>query len=176
MIRITFAAATAVACLVFTLPASAQGAKTANDTPGTPPAMANGMSGNSMSGNAMTADAMPTTCQGMMDKAHPMMDSMSDGHKKMMATKHMGMANTAMSAGKEKTCMSQMNMAMHDMGKNPSTMTPTHTADSMASGSHAMPDNKQHHMSDRTMPSHSPNCSDEALAKMPPEHRAACGK
>jgi hypothetical protein len=110
MIRITFAAATAVACLVFALPASAHEAKTANHTPGTPPAMADGMSGNSMS-----AHAMPTTCQGMMDKAHPMMDSMSDGNKKMMAMKHMGMANTAMSAGKEKTCMSHMKMAMHNM-------------------------------------------------------------
>jgi hypothetical protein len=115
MFRITFAAATAVVCLVFTLPASAQGAKTANGTPGTSPPMANGMSGNSMSGNAMTADAMPNSCQGMMDKAHPMMDSMSDGHKKKMAMKQMGMANTAMSDGKEKTCMSHMKMAMHDM-------------------------------------------------------------
>jgi hypothetical protein len=104
------AAATAVACLAFALPASAQGAKTANDTPGTSPIMANGMSGNSMS-----ADAMPTTCQGMMDKAHPMMDSMADGNKKTMAMKQMGMATTAMSAGKEKTCMSHMKMAMHDM-------------------------------------------------------------
>jgi hypothetical protein len=174
MIRITFA--TAIACLAFALPASAQGAKIANDTPGTPPAMANGMSGHSMSGKAMSAGAMPTTCQGMMDKAHPMMDSMSDGHKKMMAMKQMGMANTAMSGGKEKTCMSHMKMAMHDMGEKTSANAPTHTADSMASGSHAMPDNKQHHMSDRTMPSRSPNCSEEALAKMPPEHRAACGK
>jgi hypothetical protein len=125
MIRIIFAAATAAACLVFALPASAQGAKPANDTPGNPPAMANGMSGNSMSGksmpshsmsgNAMSADAMPTNCQGMMDKAHPMMDSMSDGHKKMMAMKQMGMANTAMSGNKEKTCMKHMKMAMHDM-------------------------------------------------------------
>jgi hypothetical protein len=171
MIRISFAAATAVACLVFALPASAQGAKAANDAPGTPPAMANGMSG-----HVMSAEAMPNTCQGMMDKAHPMMDSMSDGNKKAMAMKYMGMANTAMSAGKEKTCMSHMKMAMHDMGETPSAMPATHTADSMASGSHAMPDNKQHHMSDRTMPSHSPNCSDEALAKMPPDHRAACGK
>jgi hypothetical protein len=58
----------------------------------------------------------------------------------------------------------------------PSATAPTHTADSMTSGSHAMPDNKQHHLSDRTMPSHSSKCSDDALAKMPQEHRAACGK
>ncbi len=125
MTRITFAAATAVACLVFALPALAQGAKTANDTPGTPPAMANGtsgksmsgnsMAGSSMSGNSMSAHTMPTTCQGMMDKAHPMMDSMSDGSKKKMAMKHMDMANTAMAAGKEKTCMSHMKLAMHGM-------------------------------------------------------------
>ncbi|MEP6604867.1 MAG: hypothetical protein ABJA60_01975, partial [Nitrosospira sp.] len=102
--------------------------------------------------------------------------SMSDGNKKAMAMKHMGMANTAMSAGKEKTCMSHMKVAMQEMGQTSSAMSPTHTADSMASGSHAMPDNKQHHMSDRTMPSHSPNCSDEALAKMPADHRVACGK
>jgi hypothetical protein len=120
MFRITFAAATAGACLVLALPASAQGAKTAKDTRGTRPAIADGMSGkstssHSMSGNAMSADAMPTMCQGMMDKAHPMIDSMSDGHKKMMAMKQMGMANTAMSSNKEKTCMKHMKMAMHDM-------------------------------------------------------------
>jgi hypothetical protein len=125
MTRITFTAATAVACLVFASQAFAQGAKTANDTPGTPPAMANGMqgksmsgnsmAGNSMSGNSMSAHAMPATCQGMMDKAHPMMDSMSDGNNKKMAMKHMGMATTAMSAGKEKTCMKHMKMAMHSM-------------------------------------------------------------
>jgi hypothetical protein len=116
MIRITFAAAIAAACLAFASPASAQMAgggmagKSSNGTPGTPPAM-----GNAMAHNSMSADAMPTTCQGMMDKAHPMMDSMSDGKKKTMAMKHMDMANTAMSAGKEKTCMSHMKMAMHGM-------------------------------------------------------------
>lgn len=52
----------------------------------------------------------------------------------------------------------------------------THSTDSMTSGSHAMAGQKQMHMSDKVMPSSSPKCSDEALAKMPPEHRAACGK
>ena len=52
----------------------------------------------------------------------------------------------------------------------------THTADSMTSGSHAMPAQKQQHMSDKVMPGHNPKCSNEALAKMPAEHRAACGK
>jgi hypothetical protein len=116
MIRTTLAVAITAACLVFALPASAQmagggmGGKSANGTAGTPPAMANGMSN-----NATSADAMPTTCKGMMDKAHPMMASMSDGSKKTMAMKQMDMANTAMSGNKEKTCMKHMKIAMHDM-------------------------------------------------------------
>ena len=52
----------------------------------------------------------------------------------------------------------------------------THSADSMATGSHAMPGQKHMHMSDRVMPSKSKDCTDEALAKMPADHRAACGK
>lgn len=54
--------------------------------------------------------------------------------------------------------------------------TATHSVESMTSGSHAMPAQKQMHMSDKIMPSNNPKCSDEALAKMPAEHRAACGK
>jgi hypothetical protein len=54
--------------------------------------------------------------------------------------------------------------------------TSSHTQESMVAGSHMMPAQKQHHMSDRVMPSRSHNCTDEALSKMPPEHRAACRK
>lgn len=56
------------------------------------------------------------------------------------------------------------------------TTAPTHSMDSMMAGSHAMAGDKHHHMSDRMMPSHSRHCTEEALAKMPAEHRAACGK
>jgi hypothetical protein len=56
------------------------------------------------------------------------------------------------------------------------TETPGHTMDHMTAGMHTMPGNKQSHMSNKAAPRHTPNCSDEALAKMPPEHRAACGK
>jgi hypothetical protein len=52
----------------------------------------------------------------------------------------------------------------------------THTADSMTSGTHTMAAQKQMHMSNKVMSSHNPNCSEEALAKMPADHRAACGK
>jgi hypothetical protein len=52
----------------------------------------------------------------------------------------------------------------------------THSQESMTAGSHAMAGQKQHHMSDRVMPSQSRHCTEEALAKMPPDHRAACGK
>ena len=52
----------------------------------------------------------------------------------------------------------------------------SHTKDSMTAGSHNMAGQKQNHMSDRVMPSQSRNCTEEALAKMPPDHRAACGK
>jgi hypothetical protein len=62
--------------------------------------------------NGMKGGDMPATCQGMMDKASPMMDSMSDGNKKMMAMKQMDMAKTSMAAGKEKTCMMHMHKAM----------------------------------------------------------------
>ena len=61
----------------------------------------------------------------------------------------------------------------------PSAGTPqpaTHSTDSMTAGSHAMPAQKHMHMSDRVMPSKSKDCTDEALAKMPADHKAACGK
>jgi hypothetical protein len=51
-----------------------------------------------------------------------------------------------------------------------------HTKEHMASGMHTMPENKQMHMTNKAMPSRNPNCSEAALAKMPAEHRAACGK
>jgi hypothetical protein len=43
----------------------------------------------------------------------------------------------------------------------------------MLGGTHAMP-NKGGVMSTQAMPSASIDCSAEALAKMPPEHRQAC--
>ena len=54
--------------------------------------------------------------------------------------------------------------------------TATHSKESMAAGSHVMPAQKHMHMSDRVMPSKSKDCTEEALAKMPADHRAACGK
>ena len=50
-----------------------------------------------------------------------------------------------------------------------------HTDATMLSGSHAMPP-KGGYMSDRSMPAWSADCTKEALATMPPEHRAACEK
>jgi len=52
----------------------------------------------------------------------------------------------------------------------------THSANSMASGHHMMPPNKQDQMANKAMPSMNPKCSDAALAKMPADHRAACQK
>ena len=43
----------------------------------------------------------------------------------------------------------------------------------MLGGTHTMP-NKGGLMSNQAMPSGSIDCSPEALAKMPPEHRQAC--
>ena len=52
---------------------------------------------------------------------------------------------------------------------------PQHGAgSSMVSGTHNMPGPKAGTMSNQAMPSMSPNCSPEALATMPPEHRSAC--
>ncbi len=62
--------------------------------------------------NSKMSGDMPTTCQGMMDKEMPMMNSMADGNKKMMAMKEMDMAKTAMASGKEKTCMTHMKKSM----------------------------------------------------------------
>ena len=54
--------------------------------------------------------------------------------------------------------------------------TATHSADSMTSGHHMMPASKQDQMANKSMSSMNPKCSDEALAKMPADHRAACHK
>lgn len=52
-----------------------------------------------------------------------------------------------------------------------------HTEDQMQAGTHNMPPNpKINTMSNKAMPEANPNCTPEALASMPPEHRAACGK
>lgn len=56
------------------------------------------------------------------------------------------------------------------------TRSTEHTKEHMTAGAHTMPENKQMHMSNKAMPSRNPRCSAEALAKMPAEHRAACGK
>ena len=48
-----------------------------------------------------------------------------------------------------------------------------HQENQMLGGTHEMP-NKGGLMSNEAMPSASIDCSPEALAKMPPEHRAAC--
>lgn len=71
-----------------------------------------------------------------------------------------------------------MTVVSANAADTPAQPTPpaTHSADSMTSGSHAMPAQKQMHMSDHVMPSKSKKCSDEELAKMPADHRAACGK
>lgn len=52
-----------------------------------------------------------------------------------------------------------------------------HTDDTMLSGSHVMytpMSTPQRSMPDRLMPSRSRDCTEEALATMPPEHRQAC--
>ncbi len=51
-----------------------------------------------------------------------------------------------------------------------------HTQASMATGTHVMPGPKGGVMPDRSMPSHSADCTEAALATMPAEHRAACEK
>lgn len=47
-----------------------------------------------------------------------------------------------------------------------------HSEADMLSGSHVM--GSKNMMSDQAMPSHSMNCTPEALANMPPEHRRMC--
>ena len=48
-----------------------------------------------------------------------------------------------------------------------------HSGDTMLGGTHEMP-NKAGVMSNQAMPSASIDCSPQALANMPPEHRQAC--
>jgi hypothetical protein len=52
--------------------------------------------------------------------------------------------------------------------------TQPHTQASMTEGAHVMGPKSM--MGDAAMPSHSLNCTPEALASMPPEHRQACEK
>ena len=52
--------------------------------------------------------------------------------------------------------------------------TGPHTDASMLSGNHVMPGPKGGVMGDRAMPSRSADCTEAALASMPPEHRQAC--
>ena len=60
--------------------------------------------------------------------------------------------------------------------KDATATTSTHSAESMTSGHHMMPASKHDQMSNKTMSGMNPKCADAALAKMPPEHRAACHK
>ena len=49
--------------------------------------------------------------------------------------------------------------------------TADHSTEHMTQGMHMM--SKQNHMSNKAMPARSPNCTEEAIAKMPADHRAA---
>lgn len=51
-----------------------------------------------------------------------------------------------------------------------------HTDDTMLSGTHTMPGPKAGTMANEQMPMRSPDCSPEALATMPPEHRQMCSQ
>jgi hypothetical protein len=52
---------------------------------------------------------------------------------------------------------------------------PSHPDDQMLRGTHTMQGTtKPGTMSNKAMPLRSPDCSPEAAAKMPPEHRKAC--
>jgi hypothetical protein len=66
--------------------------------------------------------------------------------------------------------------AAEPAAKDAAPATSTHTAASMMTGHHRMPANKHDHMSNTAMQALNPKCSDEALAKMPADHRAACNK
>jgi hypothetical protein len=96
-----FAAAATFLVTTLSVPAFAQTGSANSDS------MANGSAMSS-------ASAMPATCQGMMDKAQGMAMPTDTG-KKAMAMKEMDMAKAAMAKNQEKTCMTHMKMAMHDM-------------------------------------------------------------
>jgi hypothetical protein len=51
-----------------------------------------------------------------------------------------------------------------------------HTDATMLSGTHTMPGPKAGTMANDQMPMRSPDCSPEALAAMPPEHRQMCAQ
>jgi hypothetical protein len=81
------------------------------------------------------------------------------------------LAGAAVLAG----CLSA-SAAETDSKTNSTTDNSEHKAEHMTTGMHTMSGNKQMHMSNKAAPLHTSHCSDEALAKMPAEHRAACGK
>jgi len=66
-----------------------------------------------MTSDKMAMDAM--TCEQMMEKGHTSMDAMADGSKKTMMMKHMDMAMTSMTSGKESDCKMHMKKAMMGM-------------------------------------------------------------
>lgn len=98
MTRIACCAAT-MALIGFAAPAWAQSGTMSNGS----------MSNSSMSNSSMSSSM---SCQDMMDKARPMMDSMTDPSKKAMAMKEMKSAKMAMDKGHMTTCKSHMKKAM----------------------------------------------------------------
>ena len=68
-----------------------------------------------------------------------------------------------------------LNVGALAQSQSPNPAPPSHPDNEMLRGTHTMQGTpKPGAMSNKVMPSRSPDCSPEALAKMQPEHRKAC--
>jgi hypothetical protein len=94
-----FAIAAFVGGLALAMPAFAQ-------LPATP-TVPNSMS----AAGSMAKGAMPAGCQGMIDKASSMMGTLQ-GAKKTSAMSEMSLAQSALSAGDQTSCMTHVNKVM----------------------------------------------------------------
>ena len=70
-----------------------------------------------------------------------------------------------------------MNTGAMAQSQSQAPAPPSHPDNEMLRGTHTMQGTtKPGTMGNKVMPERSPDCSPEALAKMSPEHRAACEK
>lgn len=127
--------------------------------------------------SAIAADTNPSTSP---TSTHTV-DSMTSGYHAMskhtfMSNKEMPSRNPHCSEAALANMPADHRVACGKMEGATVASTPTHSADSMTAGSHMMAGQKNMQMSNKLMPSHNQSCSEEALEKMPADHRAACGK
>jgi hypothetical protein len=99
--KLTFVFTAFAGALTLAIPVFAQ-------LPGSLPAGPNAMSGP----GSMLKGAMPSGCQGMLDKASPMMSGLQGGNIKTTAMSELSKAQSSLSAGNEADCMTHAHKLM----------------------------------------------------------------